>query len=115
MAMENALKKLPKNNLCKLNITKFGTHHSSWKNQAVKVTDESIRDALNWASQLDATMGGNELESVMKRVCEERDAAPEYKKQIILITDACVVGYDRITRTVSDSYENANTMNPVIG
>jgi len=115
VAMDNALRKLPKNGLCKLNMTKFGNHFDSWKPKAVMVTDESIREALNWASNLDATMGGTEMLSVMKRVCEEQDAEADYKKQVILLTDACVGGYDRITRTVSHNYENADKEKPVIG
>ena len=79
------------------------------------VTDESIREALDWASQLDATMGGTEMSSVIKHVCEEQD--DEYKKQVILLTNASVGGYDRITCSVSNYYENSKREceKPVVG
>ena len=79
------------------------------------VTDESIQEALDWASELDATMGGTEMSSVIKHACEEQD--DEYKKQVILFTNASVGGYDCITCTISDNYENSkrDIKKPVVG
>ena len=79
------------------------------------VTDESIQEALDWASELDATMGGTEMSNVMKHVCEEQDDEAEYKKQVILLTNASVGG--RITCSVSNYYENSKKEieKPVVG
>lgn len=57
------------------------------------------------------------MSNVMKHVCEEQDDEAKYKKQVILLTNASVGGYDRITCSVSNYYENSKREieKPVVG
>ena len=102
-ALIKVLNLLPSNGTCFVNITKFGSHHQNWKDIPVRYDEEQQRAALNFAQQIEADLGGTNLNECLKYVLETQNE-PEYKKQVIVLTDAAIDSYTNTIDTVQNSY-----------
>ena len=138
-ALKNALKKLPLNK-CKLSMTKFGSRYETWSDGNGLFDINMRTSAINWIDQLQANMGGTEMEECLKHVLGVETRAisdnknhqghrsgksqiqlpnstenatmtqnpdNEYKRQVLLITDAGIYDSREITKLIKEKYENS--------
>ena len=90
---------------CKLSMTKFGTTHESWEGSGNLYTDEMKASAIEWINQLEANMRRKELCSCLRLVLEQ-PFDNDYKRQILLITDAAVQDNGELATLVMKHYED---------
>ena len=105
-ALLKALDNLPMGR-CKLSMTRFGTNFQPWSDNNNLYNNDMKVSAVNWVNQLAADMGGTELQSCFDHILGQK-AEPEYKRQILLITDAAIYDTRGITSLVKQHYENAS-------
>ena len=105
-ALRNAVNSLPLKN-CKLSMTKFGSRVQAWSKSNAGLFNNYMREsAIEWINQLDADMGGTEMESCLEHVLNG-ELDQEYKRQVLLITDAGIYDCRNITKLVKNHYENS--------
>ena len=89
-------------------MTKFGSTYQTWSDSNVGLFDINTKArALEWINQLDAGMGGTEMQACLKHVLEDEKPDKEYKRQVLLITDAGIYDCRGITKLIKEHYENS--------
>ena len=105
-ALINTLNSLPTNGSCFINMTKFGCNHQNWMPIPLRYDELQRRSALNFAQRIEADLGGTNLDDCLKSVLETQNE-PDYKKQVIILTDAGIGSYTKTLELVKENYNEA--------
>ncbi|KAF2076820.1 hypothetical protein CYY_001848 [Polysphondylium violaceum] len=87
------------NENCKFNIYCFGSNFNKCFEHSRLYDDESLTEANNYISNIDADMGGTELFQPIKEILQQ-EYDQEYPRQLFILTDGCVSSRDELIKYV---------------
>uniref|UniRef100_A0A7S4NVN2 von Willebrand factor A domain-containing protein 5A n=1 Tax=Paramoeba aestuarina TaxID=180227 RepID=A0A7S4NVN2_9EUKA len=95
--MQLFMRSLPED--CFFNIVGFGSRHDSLYKTSHKYTDNTLREATNHISRMDANLGGTEMVAPLTSVFNSRPIRG-YPRQVFVLTDGQVSNTERVIQLV---------------
>jgi Ca-activated chloride channel family protein len=99
---------------CYFNIIGFGSRYVSLFDASRAYDEASLADATAHVAQLDADLGGTELQDALT-VAFSQAAAPNLPRNIVILTDGEVTNTDAVIATVASHAERARVFTFGIG
>lgn len=93
VACESLLRSLREGD--EFSITRFGTQHKHWQPSVRPATVENVAAAARWLEQVDADLGGTEIESALRAAAALPGAAAG---DLLLVTDGEIWATDALIR-----------------